>query len=103
MFGEQSSNSLFSSRLFGDFVGLDTTEVIGRFVDREDELGRLRGCYESDDADMVGIFGRRRLGKTELVRESLDGRDDAVLYQATDTVYCKSVPVDRPPVSAIHR
>ena len=56
-----------------------------RFVDREDELSRLRGCYESDEADMVVIFGRRRLGKTELVRESPEDRDDAVLYQATET------------------
>jgi len=48
-------------------------------------LSRLRGCYDSDDADMVVIFGRRRLGKTELVRESLEDRDDAVLYQATET------------------
>ena len=56
-----------------------------QFVNREDELSRLRDCYESDDADMVVIFGRRRLGKTELVRESLLNPDDAVLYQATET------------------
>ncbi|WP_336358125.1 ATP-binding protein [Haloarcula sp. CGMCC 1.6347] len=56
-----------------------------RFVDRAAELSRLRDCYESDDADMVVLFGRRRLGKTELVRESLTDRDDAVLYQATET------------------
>jgi len=34
---------------------------------------------------MAVIFGRRRLGKTELVRESLTNREDAVLYQATET------------------
>lgn len=28
------------------------------FVDRDDEHSRLRGCYESDDAEMVVIFGR---------------------------------------------
>ena len=56
-----------------------------RFVNREDELARLQDCYGSGSADMVVIFGRRRLGKTELVRESLMGRDDAVLYQATET------------------
>ncbi|PCR88924.1 ATP-binding protein [Natrinema ejinorense] len=56
-----------------------------RFVDRQTELSRLRGCYESDEADMVVIFGRRRLGKTELVRQSLGEGDDAVLYQATET------------------
>ncbi|MFP4217482.1 MAG: ATP-binding protein [Salinarchaeum sp.] len=56
-----------------------------RFVDREQELSRLRGCYESDDAEMVVIFGRRRLGKTQLVQHSLSDRDDAVVYQATET------------------
>ncbi len=56
-----------------------------RFVDRQTELSRLRDCYETDEADMVVIFGRRRLGKSELVRESLIDRDDAVRYQATET------------------
>lgn len=56
-----------------------------RFVDREQELSRLRGCYESDDAEMVVVFGRRRLGKTQLVQHSLSDRDDAVVYQATET------------------
>lgn len=56
-----------------------------RFVDREAELSRLRDCYESDEAEMVVIFGRRRLGKTQLVQHSLAERDDAVVYQATET------------------
>ncbi|ELY96185.1 hypothetical protein C483_00125 [Natrialba hulunbeirensis JCM 10989] len=58
---------------------------MSHFVDREDELSRLRGCYESDDGEMVVIFGRRRLGKTQLVQHSLSDRDDAVVYQATET------------------
>ncbi|KZN23211.1 ATPase [Haladaptatus sp. R4] len=56
-----------------------------RFVNREVELSRLRDCYTSDEAEMVVVFGRRRLGKTQLVQHSLAGRDDAVLYQATET------------------
>lgn len=56
-----------------------------RFVDRETELSRLQGCYTSDNAEMVVIFGRRRLGKTELVRQSLSDRNDVVRYQATET------------------
>lgn len=56
-----------------------------QFVDRESELARLRDCYESEDAEMIVIFGRRRLGKTELVRQSLSGRDNVVTYQATET------------------
>ncbi|WP_246391812.1 ATP-binding protein [Halosimplex pelagicum] len=42
-------------------------------------------CYESDNAEMVVIFGRRRLGKTQLVQHSLNNHDDAVVYQATET------------------
>lgn len=56
-----------------------------RFVNREGELSRLRDCYESEEASMVVLFGRRRLGKTQLVQRSLAGEDDAVVYQATET------------------
>ncbi|WP_137285553.1 ATP-binding protein [Halorussus salinisoli] len=63
-----------------------------QFVDRESELARLQDCYESEDAEMVVIFGRRRLGKTELVRQSLSDRDDVVMYQATETT--KQVHLD---------
>lgn len=56
-----------------------------RFVDRKAELSQLRDCYTSDEAEMVVIFGRRRLGKTQLVQHSLADRDDTVVYQATET------------------
>jgi len=56
-----------------------------RFVNRENELSQLRRCYDSDGAEMVVIFGRRRLGKTQLVQHSLAERNDAVVYQATET------------------
>ena len=58
---------------------------MNRFVNREEELTRLHGCYDSGDAEMVVVFGRRRLGKTQLVQHSLSDRDDAVIYQATET------------------
>ena len=58
---------------------------MNHFVNRKDELSLLRGCYESDNAEMIVIFGRRRLGKTQLVQHSLSDRDDAVVYQATET------------------
>jgi len=56
-----------------------------RFVDREVELSRLRECYSSDNPELIVIFGRRRLGKTQLVQHSLEGRDGAIIYQATQT------------------
>jgi hypothetical protein len=56
-----------------------------RFVDRDDELGHLTDCYASDSAEFVVIYGRRRLGKSELVRQSIAGRDDAIYYQAVES------------------
>jgi hypothetical protein len=49
-----------------------------RFVDREPELEQLTGCYESETADFVVLYGRRRLGKSELVRQSIADRDDGI-------------------------
>jgi len=56
-----------------------------RFVDRDVELDQLTDCYRSGTADFVVIYGRRRLGKSELVRQSIAGRDDAVYYQAVES------------------
>lgn len=58
---------------------------MNRFVNRETELSRLSDCYESEAAAMAVIFGRRRLGKTQLVQHSVAERDDTVVYQATET------------------
>ncbi len=55
------------------------------FVDREKELDQLTTCYESDEAEFVVIYGRRRLGKSELVRQSVSDRDDAIYYQAVES------------------
>ena len=55
------------------------------FVDRDVELDQLTDCYESETADLVVIYGRRRLGKSELVRQSIADRDDAVYYQAVES------------------
>ena len=56
-----------------------------QFVDRDVELDQLTDCYNSETADFVVIYGRRRLGKSELVRQSIAERDDAVYYQAVES------------------
>ncbi|NHN46606.1 ATP-binding protein [Halostella sp. JP-L12] len=58
--------------------------VSPRFVDREDELELLESRFEGDDADLLVVYGRRRLGKSALVREAIEGREDAVYWQATE-------------------
>jgi len=52
------------------------------FLNRTEELERLRRLYASDEAELGVIFGRRRLGKTALVRHSLRDREEAIVYQA---------------------
>ena len=54
------------------------------FVDRDDELELLESRFENDTAELLVIYGRRRLGKSALVREVVRAREDAVYWQATE-------------------
>ncbi|MEO2152703.1 MAG: ATP-binding protein, partial [Thermococcus sp.] len=42
-----------------------------RFIDREREIGLLEKRLESESAEFVVIYGRRRVGKTALIIEFL--------------------------------
>ncbi|WP_129113972.1 ATP-binding protein [Halegenticoccus tardaugens] len=53
-----------------------------QFVNRTEELDRLQTLYESGVAELAIVYGRRQIGKSELVRQSIIDRDDAVYYQA---------------------
>ena len=55
-----------------------------QFVNRDDELDLLYSRFGRDEADLIVIYGRRRLGKSALVREAISDRDDAVYWQATE-------------------
>lgn len=52
------------------------------FVGRTRELALLREEFASDQASLVIMYGRRRVGKSTLLRESLRERPH-ILYQAT--------------------
>ena len=54
------------------------------FVNREDELETLRSRYDREQAEFIVVYGRRRLGKSALVRESIRDRSDAIYWQATE-------------------
>lgn len=56
-----------------------------KFIDREEELGRLKELLGSEDAEMAVVYGRRRIGKTELVTEALESTSGSVYYQAIET------------------
>jgi len=58
---------------------------MANFVNRTVELNQLTDCYDSERAEFIVLYGRRRLGKSELVRQSIADRDDAVYYQAVES------------------
>ena len=43
-------------------------------IGRVKEYNRLMEAYESKDSEFVAVYGRRRVGKTYLVRETFDGQ-----------------------------
>ncbi len=51
-----------------------------RFVDREEELDTLRKLYRSDRFEFISVIGRRRVGKTELIKKFLEEKDGIYLY-----------------------
>lgn len=62
------------------------------FIGRESELQFLNDAYESDKAEFIVLYGRRRVGKTELLNEFCKDKD-AIFYtcrEYTDTMQLKS-------------
>jgi AAA+ ATPase superfamily predicted ATPase len=52
------------------------------FVNRTEELTHLQDRFKSDDAELVVVYGRRRLGKSRLVKQALQDVEGTVYYQA---------------------
>ncbi len=48
---------------------------MSKFIDRKRELGFLKEKYESKNAELVVLYGRRRIGKTELLVEFSKGKN----------------------------
>ena len=40
-----------------------------QIVGRENEITFLKNCYESDKSEFIAVYGRRRVGKTFLIKE----------------------------------
>ncbi|GAB7020869.1 ATP-binding protein [Halostagnicola bangensis] len=53
-------------------------------MNRQEELNTLSLGFESDSAECIVVYGRRRLGKSALVRKAIEDREDAVYWQATE-------------------
>ena len=46
--------------------------MIIMLIGRKNEQQRLRDAYESEYSEFVAVYGRRRVGKTFLIRETFD-------------------------------
>ncbi|MFI3173336.1 MAG: ATP-binding protein [Eubacteriales bacterium] len=55
-----------------------------KFVDRINEMNALQEAYDSLDSSFVVIYGRRRVGKTELISEFLRKHDNGLYFLATE-------------------
>ncbi len=56
------------------------------FVGRKEELKRLKDVFVSDKQMNVVIYGRRRIGKSELVKEAIKRtKIDSIYYQAKES------------------
>ena len=51
-----------------------------QFVDREKEIKFLKDNYSSQSAELIIIYGRRRVGKTELIKQSISNCPLKALY-----------------------
>lgn len=51
------------------------TKEAQMFIAREAELARLKKAYASSEMEVIVLLGRRRVGKTELIKESLQRTD----------------------------
>lgn len=49
-------------------------KVANMIIGREKEIKKLNELYDSDSAELVAVYGRRRVGKTYLVDENFEGR-----------------------------
>ena len=56
------------------------------FVARERELAELESAYKTGSFQMAVIYGRRRVGKTALLRQFISDKPNAIFFTARQTV-----------------
>ena len=49
---------------------------MGQIVGREKEIKELRNRYESKSPEFIVVYGRRRIGKTFLIRQTFQNKFD---------------------------
>lgn len=60
------------------------------FIGREHELKELNRMYETEQFQMPVIYGRRRVGKSTLIREFTEGKR-AIVFTAVESTMEKNL------------
>jgi len=55
---------------------MNKRQVMGKLIGRQTELQALKRSIESDKAEFIAVYGRRRIGKTYLIKNALRDRFD---------------------------
>ncbi len=66
-------------------------DVTMDFVDRGAELGVLKDAGSSERSSLVTIYGRRRIGKTDLITRFMGGIKGSIYYMATKEEHTKQL------------
>ena len=59
------------------------TQTISNMIGREQESLQLENLYNSKKAEFIAVFGRRRVGKTYLIREFAKQKKEALFFYVT--------------------
>ncbi|SHE79370.1 hypothetical protein SAMN05444405_10359 [Bacteroides luti] len=62
-----------------------------KFVDRIEESGRLTKALAADNTSFVVVYGRRRLGKSTLIKRVLTSKDVYYLADQTEAIHQREV------------
>jgi len=61
--------------------------MLPKFINREKELEFLENSYQSATSEFIVLYGRRRIGKTELIQKFISNKRAAYCLASRDTTY----------------
>ena len=66
--------------------------ILKEFVDREKDKNRLQSALKRADCQFIVVYGRRRIGKSALIKNVL--RADRDLYLSKPSIYVAITPAN---------
>ena len=62
------------------------------FIGREKEINSINKCFKSDELELIVVYGRRRIGKSELIKHCLkQAKYQSLFYECRETTEAQNV------------